>query len=118
MVEVDKGVGGPDFLLQFLPGDDLPRTLQENLEDLEGLLLKFDLGALFAQFAGLEIQRKYPEANRPMGWVEIRHIREASQALAEILALAVRLEPAFRWNRERPRSKTGETRGIYSAPRI
>src|SRR6266446_5312638 len=116
MVKIDKGIGGPDLLLQLFTSDDLPRTLQENLENLEWLLLKFDLGALFAQFAGLEIQRKYPEANRPMGWVEIRHIREAPQALAEILALAVRLEPAFRWNRERPRSKTGETHGIYSAP--
>ena len=65
VVEIDKGVGGPDLLLQFFAGDGLTGTLQKNLEDLERLLLEFDLRALFPQFAGPEIQFKGPETNYP-----------------------------------------------------
>src|SRR5580693_1043034 len=98
MVEINKSVRGPDFLLQFFAGDDLPRTLQEHLENLEWLLLEFDLDALFAQFAGPEVQLKCREANCPTWCVEIRHAGKLPE-LWPILAPAVRLGPSFRQTR-------------------
>src|SRR6266700_4426345 len=104
MVEINKSVGGPDFLLHFLPGDDLLRTLQENLENLEWLFLEFDLGALFAQFASPEVQLKCREANCPTCCVEIRHAGKLPE-LWPILAPAVRLGPSFRQTRRDARAK-------------
>jgi hypothetical protein len=39
-------------------------VFQQNLQDLKWLLLKFDPQALLAQFYGVNVRFKVPEANR------------------------------------------------------
>jgi len=45
VVEVDKGVCGPQPALQLFPGNYLSRSFQQQGKDLEGLFLQFDPGA-------------------------------------------------------------------------
>jgi len=46
VIKLDKGVGGPKRLLQFLAGNHFSRPLQQNRQDAKGLLLQLDLAAL------------------------------------------------------------------------
>src|SRR5690349_19824298 len=39
-IEIDKGVGRPQSLPQFLAADDLPLSLEQEKQNLEGLLLE------------------------------------------------------------------------------
>ena len=55
VVEIHKGVGGPDLLLQFLARDNLARIFQQRLQDQKWLLLKADSYAAIAQLAGTDI---------------------------------------------------------------
>src|SRR6266702_2465916 len=66
VIEVYEGVGRPNILPQFLAGDDFARALQENLQNLEWLFLQPDLDSLPAQFSGIFIQLKSPEADVPL----------------------------------------------------
>jgi len=69
VIEIDKSVGGPDFLLQLFPRDHLARIFQQNLKNLQGLLLKLDLDALLAQFPGAQVHFENTEANRRLHWM-------------------------------------------------
>src|SRR5207247_3958121 len=53
-IEIDKGVGAPQLLLQFLTGHRLSGSLEQHGQDLKGLILELDLEALLPQFAGLQ----------------------------------------------------------------
>ena len=64
MIEIDEGVGGPDFRAQLVTGYDLARIPQERTEDLKGLLLKANAGAVFAQFSRGEVGFKDAEAQK------------------------------------------------------
>jgi hypothetical protein len=48
MVEVNEGIGGPQFATKFLPGDYLARLSKQTNMYLEGLLLQLDLYAVLA----------------------------------------------------------------------
>ena len=48
VVEIDERVGRPDFLPQIVAGDDLSGMLQQSRENLEGLFLEPDAGAILA----------------------------------------------------------------------
>ena len=63
MVEIDKGVGGPKGGAELLACDELTRILQQDRQDLEGLILKLDLLAVFAQFGGGKISLKNAKAD-------------------------------------------------------
>jgi hypothetical protein len=65
VVKINKGVSGPEPLAQLFPGDRLPRALQQNSEDLEGLVLQFDADTALAQFSFLEIGFKYSKVEDP-----------------------------------------------------
>ena len=56
MIEINKRVLGPDFLLQLLPGHYLPRIFQQRLQNKEGLFLQMDFGAAFAQLSGTKVE--------------------------------------------------------------
>ncbi len=63
IVEIHEGVGGPEFLAQIVAGDDLAGIFQQHRENLERLVLKANLQAAFAQFAGGEVRLKNSELN-------------------------------------------------------
>jgi hypothetical protein len=48
MVEVDEGIGGPQFATKFIPGDYLARLSKQANKDSEGLFLQLDLYAVFS----------------------------------------------------------------------
>ena len=64
MVEVNEGIGGPQFAAQFLPSDYLARLSKQANKNSEGLLLQFDLYAVLAQFAGAQVEFEKTKANR------------------------------------------------------
>ena len=49
LIEVYKRVGGPDFLPQLFPSDDLSRTIEQGANDLERLVLELDLDTALPQ---------------------------------------------------------------------
>ena len=53
----------PKLLAQRLPSGDASAVLREQREDLEGLGLKANFDAMFAQFAVPEVQMERTEAN-------------------------------------------------------
>jgi hypothetical protein len=52
MVKVNESVRGPKSGPKLLAGDDLTRILEQDGQDLEGLVLELDLLAVLAQFGG------------------------------------------------------------------
>ena len=64
LFEVNKRIRGPDPLLQFIACDYLTAMLQQHLQEEEGLILKFDLNALFSQLPGTLVNLKEPETNQ------------------------------------------------------
>jgi hypothetical protein len=46
MIEIDKGVSRPKPVAQFFAPDDLSRPFQQHGQDLEGLFLQANLGAI------------------------------------------------------------------------
>ena len=58
IIEVDKGVVGPQFLLQLLPRDTLTWVFQQHRQDLKRLFLEFDLHSILTQFARSQVKFK------------------------------------------------------------
>jgi hypothetical protein len=54
-VEIDIDVGGPQLLPDFFAGDGLAGALEQDEQEIEGLLLKFDARAFLAEFVGARI---------------------------------------------------------------
>ena len=63
MIEIDEGVCGPKGSLQFVPGNDLSRSLQQCFENLKGLLLQSDPQPVLAQFSGPKIDLEDAKAD-------------------------------------------------------
>ena len=63
VIEVYKGVGWPKTAVQFLSRNDFTRTLKEHGQNLEWLLLKANLGAVPAKFAGTKVGLKNSEVD-------------------------------------------------------
>src|SRR5262249_24557068 len=55
VVNVHKGIARPKLLPELLASDNLTCVLEKNYEHLKRLILKFDLHALLAQLAGLQV---------------------------------------------------------------
>jgi hypothetical protein len=72
VIEINEGVSRPQLGAQLLPGDKFARPVQEKRQDLEGLVLQPDLGAVPAKFPGAEVSLKYPKGNEAVGFV-FRH---------------------------------------------
>src|SRR3954449_9736843 len=56
VVEIDKGVAVPELLLDLFPSDHFTGTLEQEGQNLERLLPKFDANAALPQFAHAEVQ--------------------------------------------------------------
>src|ERR1700683_934064 len=56
VVKIDKRLSRPDSRLKFLASDNLAGTLQQHLEQLEGLAAQAQPYAVLAQFSGMDIQ--------------------------------------------------------------
>ena len=63
MIEIDEGVCGPKGSLQFVPGNDLSRSLQQCFENLKRLLLQSDSQPVLAQFSGPKIDLEDAKAD-------------------------------------------------------
>jgi hypothetical protein len=63
VVEVDEGVGGPEFLLKIFAGHDFSGAVEEHGKDLEGLSLEAKFDAAFAEFAGVQVEFEDAEAD-------------------------------------------------------
>src|SRR6266446_4195607 len=70
MVKIDKGVGGPDSLLQFFAGDDLTRLFQQDLQNLKRLFLELELDPFLTQFSGPKVYFEDTEANPRLQMIE------------------------------------------------
>jgi hypothetical protein len=55
VVEIHKGIGGPQLLTQFLASYDVSGSGKKSDEYLKGLLLQFDSFAALAEFARADI---------------------------------------------------------------
>jgi hypothetical protein len=63
MFEIDESVAGPKPAAQLLPRDDLTRALEQDGQNLKGLLLQPNSRAALAQFSGAQVSFENPEAN-------------------------------------------------------
>jgi hypothetical protein len=72
MIEIDKGVGRPDSLLQLFPRNHRARIFQQNLQNLQGLLLKLDSDALLAWFPSAQVHFENTEADRGLHMMSFR----------------------------------------------
>jgi hypothetical protein len=58
---------GPEFFLQFLPGDQLPRPLYKKPQDADRLGLDVEADSMLVDFAGFEIDPKWAKRTDRMG---------------------------------------------------
>ncbi len=75
LFKINERIGGPDSLLQLLPGNHLAPTFQEHLQDLKGLLLELDSCALLSQLSRLQIHLERIEAEHPSRLLDGSHVR-------------------------------------------
>src|SRR5215472_3088520 len=77
MIEINKGIGGPQFATQFLSGDHLARLSKQADKDSKGLLLQLDLYAVPAQLCCAQIDFEETKANRSRQ-IAVGHIQTPS----------------------------------------
>src|SRR5262249_25033907 len=63
VLEIDERVASPKLLLQLLAGDDLARTLEQNLQNRQGLGVELDLQSILAEFPSDEVRLEDTEAD-------------------------------------------------------
>jgi hypothetical protein len=63
LIEVDEGVGWPEFAAQFLSGDHLARPFKQGRQDLKRLFLELYLVPPVAKFPSVEIDLERTETN-------------------------------------------------------
>jgi hypothetical protein len=67
MVEIDKGVGRPDFYPKLFAGHEIAGTLQQRRKHTQGLALQAQLYTAFPEFTGAQIQLKNVETQHARG---------------------------------------------------
>jgi hypothetical protein len=63
VIEIDKRIGGPEFLAQFFSRNNFSFTLKKSDKHSKGLFLKLDLDAILAEFAAADINFKDSKSN-------------------------------------------------------
>jgi hypothetical protein len=63
MLEVHKGVVGPQAPAQVFTSDQLTGVLEEGYQDLDGLMRYFEARRALIELGGRSIQRERPEAD-------------------------------------------------------
>ena len=66
-LEVDERIGGPEALAQCLTRDELARTLEQRVQNRDGLVGNLEAGGAVAQFPRAPVQRERAESNRRGG---------------------------------------------------
>jgi hypothetical protein len=64
VLEVHKGICGPEFLAEFVARDHFTGLLEERQEDVEGVFSQPDPARAIAQFPGSSVQLEVAEADR------------------------------------------------------
>lgn len=82
VVEVDVGAGRPEGAGDVVAGEELAGLLEEEAEELEGLGVDADAGALAAEFAGGWVGLEDAEAVEP-GWFCVAHARMGTSVVDE-----------------------------------
>jgi hypothetical protein len=72
-LEVDEGLLAPQPSTQFVTRHELARTLDECRQQLKGVVLKPDLGALFREFASSEIGPEHSKVDDVGGVLDFPH---------------------------------------------
>ncbi len=62
IVEAHVNFAGPNLSFQFFAGDEIAGTFEKGGEDLDGLRLVLEAGAVFPQLAGVNVEFIRPEA--------------------------------------------------------
>ena len=78
MFELDHGIVGPEPLLQFLAGNQLPGPLQQHGQKFNGLPGQLDLQAMFEQFPDLGVEFEGAKAEAASGSLGVIHCRRLS----------------------------------------
>jgi hypothetical protein len=70
VLKVNKGIAGPEFLLDLFPRHDFAGPLKERGENLERSLLEFDFVAVASYFTPSKVyfELSDAEARRCRGW--------------------------------------------------
>jgi len=68
VIKIHKGVFRPELFLKFLASYDFAGVLKQHHQNLEGLSLKPNSKAVFAQFACAKIQFENSESECPRSW--------------------------------------------------
>ena len=63
VIEIDECISLPQAISQFIPGDDLTGSFQENGQNLERLFREFQAETVLAKFAGLKVHLENTEAH-------------------------------------------------------
>ena len=66
-LEVDERIGAPEAIAQCLARDELARTLEQRLQNRDGLVGNLEAGGAVAQLPRAPVQRERAESNRPGG---------------------------------------------------
>ena len=85
VVEVNKSVIRPEFFAEFLPGYHLSRAFQKKRQNLKGLFLQTNSGAVLSQFPCGEVCLEDPKTDNPGSRVGRRR---GHAAMPRSLALA------------------------------
>jgi hypothetical protein len=67
MVEIDKGVGRPDFYPKLFAGHEIAGTLQQRRKHTQGLALQAQLYTAFPELTGAQIQLKMSKRSTRAG---------------------------------------------------
>ena len=59
MIEIDEGLGRPQAIADFFPGDGLAGTFEQHRQNLKRLLLKPDSDSPLPQLAGAKIDLEH-----------------------------------------------------------
>lgn len=79
VVKVPKALFRPDARLQLLARDQIPRPLQQDLQDLERLVLELDPTAGLPHLASMEIGLERPKTNRRLPVSVADHARNLAE---------------------------------------
>ena len=73
MIEIDKGVGGPNLRSQFLASDHIPGSLEQSGQNLQWLTLQPQSYTVFAQLPCADVQLKIIETQQARARLGGRH---------------------------------------------
>ena len=80
-IELHESIDRPKCLLKLLARDHLTRSLEQQSQYAEGLLLQLDLTPLFLHLTGREVHPEWTEANDPAVGGGCCHVRACRSGL-------------------------------------